>query len=182
LSEEELAIIAAIADAEDNGDPGLDGVARAMVPQWSDDRFMRQLLHLHDAGLVEVNAKGSPRIVQIRIVGTTYTGRSAVRGARPAPDTIDRVLNPEEQRDIDVFVRLLRAAIGETEQHRPGPLDGATTGAVDELRADLETLTAQLGSPRPKRSVVRAILVGIGTVTPSVVGSAATQLAAQLSS
>jgi len=32
---EELSIIEAIADAEANGDPGLDRVARAVVPHWS---------------------------------------------------------------------------------------------------------------------------------------------------
>lgn len=182
LSDEEVAIIEAIADAEDNGEPGLDRVARAVVPHWSDDRYMRLLSGLHDAGLIEVNAKGSPRIVQVRIVGTTYTGRSALQAARPTRVTIGRVLTPDEQRDIDVFVGLFKAAIGEAEQHRPGPLDGATTEAVVELRADLETLMAQLRSPRPKRSVVRAVLVGVGIVTPSVIGSAAAELATQLSS
>ena len=179
LSEEELSIIEAIAAAEDNGDPGLDRVSRGVVPQWSDDRYMRLLLHLHDAGLVKVNPKGSPRVVQVRVLGTTDAGRSALQAARPV--TIGRVLTSDERRDIEVFVRLLRAALGEAERRRPGPLDGATTGLVEELRADLETLTAQLASPRPKRSVVRAVLVAIGSVTQSVVGSAASELAVQLS-
>lgn len=181
LSEEELSIIEAIAAAEDNGDPGLDRVSRAVVPQWSDDRYMRLLLHLHDAGLVKVNPKGSPRVVQVRVVGTTDAGRSALQAARLTGVTTGRVLTPDEGRDVEVFVRLLRAALGEAEQRRPGPLDGARTGAVEELRADLETLTAQLKSPRPKRSIVHAVLVAIGSVTPSVVGSAATELASQLS-
>jgi len=181
LSEEELSIIEAIADAEDNGDSGLDRVARAVVAEWSDDRYMRLLAHLHDAGLVRVTPKGSPRTVQVRIDGTTHTGRSALQAARPTRGTVGRLLTPDERRDIEVFARLLRAALGEVEQHRPGPLDGAWPGAVEELRADLETLTAQLRSPRPKRSVVRAVLVGVGSVTPSVVGSAAAELATQLS-
>jgi hypothetical protein len=121
---DELAIIEAIADAEDDGEPGLDRVARAVVPHWSDDRYMRLLSGLHDASLIKVNAKGSPRVVQIRIVGTTYAGRSALQTARPTRVTIGRVLTPEERRDIDVFVRLLKAAIGEAKQHRPGPPTG----------------------------------------------------------
>ena len=143
---------------------------------------MRLLAHLHDAGLVKVNAKGSPRIVQMRIVGMTASGRSALQAARPKRFTIGRILTTDEQRDIEVFARLLRAALSEVDQHRPGPFDGATAGAVEELRADLETLSAQLRSPAPKRSVIRAVLVGIGSVTPSVVGSAAAELATQLSS
>ena len=181
LSEEELSIIEAIAAAEDTGDPALDRVSRAVVPQWSDDRYMRLLLHLHDAGLVKVNPKGSPRVVQVRVVGMTDAGRSALQAARPTRVTIGSVLTSDERRDIEVFVRLLRAALGEAEQRRPGPLDAAPSGAVEELRADSETLTAQLRSPRPKRSVVHAVLVAIGSVTPSVVGSAATELASQLS-
>ena len=181
LSGEELAIIEAIADAEDRGDPGLDRVARAVVPHWSDDRYMRLLAHLHEASLLKVNAKGSPRIVEVRIVGTTHNGRSALHAARPARDTIGRALSADERRAIEVYMRLFKAALGEAEQHRPGPLDGATAGAVEELRADFDTLAAQLRSPRPKRSVIRAVLVAVGSVTSSVVGAAAAELATQLS-
>ncbi len=90
------------------------------------------------------------------------------------------MLSLDERKDIDVFVRLLAAALGEAEQNRPGPLETATAGAIAELRADLDTLTAQLASPRPKRSIVRSVLIAIGTVTSSVVGVASTRLASEL--
>jgi hypothetical protein len=180
LSEEELAVIEAIADAEDNGDTGLDRAARAVLPRWTDDRYMQLLVHLQESGFVDVKTKGHPRIVQVKIVGTTYNGRSALNAARPTRVNVARVLSLDERKDIDVFVRLLAAALGEAEQNRPGPLETATAGAIAELRADLDTLTAQLASPRPKRSIVRSVLIAIGTVTSSVVGVASTRLASEL--
>ena len=184
LSDEEVAIIEAIADAEANGEPGLDPSRQSRRPA-----LVRRPLHATAVGPPRCRPhrsqrEGKPAVsVQVRIVELTYTGRSALQAARPTRVTIGRVLTPDEQRDIDVFVGLFKAAIGEAQQHRPGPLDGATTEAVAELRADLETLMAQLRSPRPKRSVVAsAVLVGVGIVTPSVIGSAAAELATQLSS
>ena len=122
LSEEELAVIEAIAEGEDNGDTGLDRAARAVLPRWTDDRYMQLLVHLQESGFVDVKTKGHPRIVQVKIVGTTYNGRSALNAARPARVNVARVLSLDERKDIDVFVRLLAAALGEAEQNRPGPL------------------------------------------------------------
>ncbi|HET6811916.1 MAG TPA: hypothetical protein VFH50_12985 [Acidimicrobiales bacterium] len=76
------------------------------------------------------------------------------------------VLTHDEQRRVEALVRQLRQ-LEEDGQLADDPEDRA------EAVAEIETIEAQLRSPRPKRSIVRAALSSLGGIVHDALGAAA---------
>ena len=81
--------------------------------------------------------------------------------------TAASILNVEEQRTVEKVVTEFRKA------EQEGDLDSLDHNDRAEAEAEVETLEAQLHSPRPKRSIVSSALRSLGDILHRGLGSAA---------
>ena len=116
--------------------------------------------YLADRGLTEWKTPGG--LLGITTYGIDEAERLQEEGSQPPLAVL--VLSPEEQQAVEAFLTAYRQSEDDL------PIAGDDRA---ELDADVDTLTAQMRSPRPKRRVVRAAVGEIHRVLNGAAGSAA---------
>jgi hypothetical protein len=129
------------------------------------DLVDRRLLR---ARMVEIAEEAAP--IDARVEGLTPSGRERVRSA-PARRSV--FLDGAEKEQIEAFVTIVLRAVD------AGTIPLSKEDGAD-LLAQLETLTAQARSPRPRRSIMGGVLKVVATiganVAADIISSGATNL------
>lgn len=125
------------------------------------DEAERLALELMDAGWAEFPVMGE-------MVVTPEGRRKVEEWLAPEAAVIQAVITVEQQREIEVVLKDLRNAVEE---------EGPSLAPDDEadLRAQLETVDAQLRSPRPRRDILAMAFGILRDVAVQAVGAASGQ-------
>ncbi len=100
----------------------------------------------------------------INIVYAQTITHSAIQQGSPGATQSFTIINQGEQQKLEAFIRSLRSSMDQL---------GLEEEQQAELEADIQTLEAQVASPKPKKEVIRPGLQSIGRILEGTASQAA---------